>query len=244
MKKYIFAAVALFLALGSALLFTEMATTYSTLVDEDETETSEIAIAPESTETGAIVNVRMETSMGEVLLELYPEKAPETVRNFLSYTNAGTYDGTLFHRIISGFMNQGGGYKLDYEEVDLFQRIINAFKNLVGGYTPDYAQVEMQRPIPNEAYNGLKNLRGTIAMARTSAPHSATSQFFINTADNSMLDHTGRNMSGWGYAVFGKVVSGMEVIDNMAAVQTGSVGPFSQDAPLTPIIIQKMTEVK
>lgn len=220
MKKYIFAAVALFLALGSALLFTEMATTYTTLVDEEAAESSEIAIAPESTATGAVVNVRMETSMGEVLLELYPDRAPETVRNFLSYTNAGTYDGTLFHRIISGFMNQGGGY------------------------TPDYVKVETQRPIPNEAYNGLKNLRGTIAMARTSAPHSATSQFFINTADNTMLDHTGKNMSGWGYAVFGKVVSGMEVIDNMAAVQTGSAGPFSQDAPLTPVIIQKMTEVK
>lgn len=220
MKKYFFAAIALFLALGSALLFTEMAGTYSTLVDEEVAESSEIAIAPESTETGAIVNVRMETSMGEVLLELYPDRAPETVKNFLSYTNAGTYDGTLFHRIISGFMNQGGGY------------------------TPDYVKVEMQQPIPNEAYNGLKNLRGTIAMARTSAPHSATSQFFINTADNTMLDHTGKNMSGWGYAVFGKVVSGMEVIDNMASVQTGSAGPFSQDAPLTPVIIQKMTEVK
>ncbi len=220
MKKYTFAAIALFLALGSGLLFNEMAGTYSTLIDEETAESSEIAIAPESTETGAIVNVRMETSMGEVLLELYPERAPETVRNFLSYTNAGTYDGTLFHRIISGFMNQGGGY------------------------TPDYAKVEMQRPIPNEAYNGLKNLRGTIAMARTSAPHSATSQFFINTADNTMLDHTGKNMSGWGYAVFGKVVSGMKVIDNMASVQTGSAGPFSQDAPLTPVIIQKMTEVK
>lgn len=220
MKKYIFAAVALFLALGSALLFTEMASTYTTLVDEEVAESSQLAIASESTATGAVVNVRMETSMGDVLLELYPDRAPESVRNFLSYTHAGTYDGTLFHRIISGFMNQGGGY------------------------TPDYVKVEMQRPIPNEAYNGLKNLRGTIAMARTSAPHSATSQFFINTADNTMLDHTGKTMSGWGYAVFGKVVRGMEVIDNMAAVQTGSAGPFSQDAPLTPVIIQKMTEVK
>ena len=220
MKKYFFAAIALFLGIGSVMLFTQMAGTYSTLVDEEVAESSEITIAPESTATGTIVNVRMETSMGEVLLELYPDRAPETVKNFLSYTNAGTYDGTLFHRIINGFMNQGGGY------------------------TVDYVKAETQRPIPNEAYNGLKNLRGTIAMARTSAPHSATSQFFINTADNTMLDHTGKNMSGWGYAVFGKVVSGMEVIDNMAGVQTGSVGPFSQDAPLTPIIIQKMTEVK
>ncbi|MCK4710634.1 MAG: peptidylprolyl isomerase [Gammaproteobacteria bacterium] len=158
--------------------------------------------------------------MGEVILELYPDKAPETVKNFLYYTNAGAYDGTIFHRIIQGFMNQGGGYSTDYKKT------------------------KAQRPISNEAFNGLKNQRGTIAMARSTAPHSATNQFFINTADNAMLDHTGKNMRGWGYAVFGKVSTGMEVIEAMAAVQTGSAAHFSKDAPQKQIVILHMSEVK
>lgn len=220
MKKYIFAALALILGAGSVYLFTELAQTYTTLTDDAEVVTQDTTILTDPNDLGAIINVKMETSMGEVVLEIYPDKAPETVRNFLSYTNAGTYDGTLFHRVIKDFMNQGGGYNADY------------------------VQVETQRPISNEASNGLKNLRGTIAMARTSAPHSATSQFFINTANNSFLDHTGKNMSGWGYAVFGKVVSGMDVIDAMSEVETGADGPFGQDVPKQPIVILKMTEIK
>lgn len=220
MKKYFFAAIALFLGAGSVLMFLELSHTYTTLNDGEAIEPQETAILADPTSLGSIINVKMETSMGEVMLEIYPDKAPETVKNFLYYTNNGTYDGTIFHRVIKGFMNQGGGYTIDYAEKDT------------------------QRPISNEAYNGLKNLRGTIAMARTSAPHSATSQFFINTADNSFLDHTGKNMSGWGYAVFGKVVQGMEVIEQMSEVETGADGPFGQDVPKQPIVILKMTEVK
>ncbi len=173
-----------------------------------------------SVDEASVVKIKMETSMGEIMLELYPDKAPETVKNFLNYTNAGTYDGTIFHRVIKGFMNQGGGF------------------------TKDYKKVSTNKPIPNEAFNGLKNLRGTIAMARTGNPHSATNQFFINTKDNSFLNHTGKNSSGWGYAVFGKVIDGMYVMDKMASVKTGADGPFGQDVPKEQITIIKMSEVK
>ncbi|MDH5389354.1 MAG: peptidylprolyl isomerase [Gammaproteobacteria bacterium] len=219
MKKYFFATIALFLGLGSALLFIELSQSYTTLTDAEPTENQQTMIMTDPTNIGRIINVKMETSMGEVILELYPEKAPETVKNFLYYTNAGSYDGTIFHRVIKGFMNQGGGYTSNYEKIDT------------------------QQPISNEAFNGLKNLTGTIAMARTSAPHSATNQFFINTADNGNLDHTGKNMRGWGYAVFGKISSGIEVMENIANVQTGADGPFAQDAPVKQIIIIKMSEM-
>ncbi|MFC1588891.1 peptidylprolyl isomerase [Pseudomonadota bacterium] len=220
MKKYFFPAIALFIGIASVFLFLELSRTYTTLNDSEAVATQETAILTDPTNMGRIVNVRMETTMGEVMLELYPDKAPETVKNFLSYTNTGAYDGTIFHRVIKGFMNQGGGY------------------------TTDYVKKKTQRPISNEAYNGLKNLRGTIAMARTNAPHSATSQFFINTADNYMLNHTEKSLGGWGYAVFGKVVSGMDVMDDIANEKTGSAGPFSQDAPQQQIIILKMSEVQ
>ena len=164
--------------------------------------------------------VKMETSMGEVTIELYPEQAPRSVANFLGYVNDGSYDGTIFHRVIKNFMNQGGGYDKDYT------------KRSTG------------MPIPNEAFNGLKNERGTVAMARTNAPHSATNQFFINTADNAFLDHTEKSMRGWGYAVFGRVVSGMEVMDKIADTKTGSSGPFQQDAPLEQVVIVKVSEIK
>lgn len=164
--------------------------------------------------------VLMETSKGNVTLELYPDKAPKTVENFLSYTNAGSYDETIFHRVIKGFMNQGGGF------------------------TTDYKKVETNAPIPNEAFNGLKNNRGTIAMARTNAPHSATNQFFINTANNTALDHTEKSMRGWGYAVFGKVISGMDVIDRIANVKTGIGFEGRGDVPQEQVIILKMTEIK
>lgn len=164
--------------------------------------------------------VRMETSKGTLIIELYPDKAPKTVENFLNYVNAGTYDGTIFHRVIPGFMNQGGGY------------------------TPDYKKVDTSAPVMNEADNGLKNTRGTIAMARTNDPNSATNQFFINTVDNAFLDHTGKNPRGWGYCVFGTVVDGMDVMDRIAKIPTGAGGPFGQDVPQEQAIIQKVSVIE
>lgn len=164
--------------------------------------------------------VKMETSKGTIIMELYPDKAPVSVANFLQYVNAGAYDGTIFHRVIKNFMNQGGGF------------------------TSDYTKVETRDPIKNEADNGLKNLNLTVAMARTGEPHSATNQFFINTADNAFLDHTGKSMRGWGYAVFGKVVEGENIVGAISRVKTGPGGPFSKDAPVMPIIIKKITEIK
>lgn len=164
--------------------------------------------------------VKMETSKGTIIIELYPDKAPKSVANFLGYVNAGHYDGTIFHRVIKDFMNQGGGFDIDYKKLDA------------------------KDPIPNEAFNGLKNLKFTVAMARTNAPHSATNQFFINTADNAFLDHTEKSMRGWGYTVFGKVVEGENIVGAISRVPTGPGGPFAKDAPRTPIIIEKMTEIK
>ncbi len=164
--------------------------------------------------------VKMETTKGTMIIELYPDKAPVTVANFLAYVNAGAYDGTVFHRVIKGFMNQGGGFDTDYKKVD----------------TKD--------PIKNEADNGLKNKEFTIAMARTGEPHSATNQFFINTSDNYALDHSGKSMRGWGYTVFGKVIEGQNVSGAISRTATGSGGPFSTDVPRTQIIITKVTEIK
>jgi peptidyl-prolyl cis-trans isomerase B (cyclophilin B) len=164
--------------------------------------------------------VRMETTKGVVVIELYPDKAPKTVENFLRYVNEGKYDGTIFHRVIIRFMNQGGGF------------------------TPDFKKVETFAPIKNEADNGLKNKRGTIAMARTGDPHSATNQFFVNTVDNAFLDHTGKTPRGWGYCVFATVVDGMDVMDRIAKVPTGASGPFQQDVPQEEILIQKMSVIE
>jgi len=163
--------------------------------------------------------VRMETTKGVVVIELYPDKAPKTVENFLRYVNEGKYDGTIFHRVIKRFMNQGGGF------------------------TPDFHKVETFAPIKNEADNGLKNKRGTIAMARTGDPHSATNQFFVNTVDNAFLDHTSKSPSGWGYCVFATVVDGMDVMDRIAKVPTGANGPFQQDVPMEEILIQKVSVI-
>jgi cyclophilin family peptidyl-prolyl cis-trans isomerase len=164
--------------------------------------------------------VRMETTKGVVVIELYPDKAPKTVENFLRYVNEGKYDGTIFHRVIKRFMNQGGGF------------------------TPDFKKVETYAPIKNEADNGLKNKRGTIAMARTGDPHSATNQFFVNTVDNAFLDHTSKSPSGWGYCVFATVVDGMDVMDRIAKVPTGASGPFQQDVPQEEILIQKVSVIE
>lgn len=161
----------------------------------------------------AAPSVEMQTSMGMIVIELDSEKAPISVKNFLQYAKDGYYNGTIFHRVIDGFMIQGGGFTKDM------------------GEKPTGAQ------IPNEAKNGLKNTRGTIAMARRAEPHSATAQFFINHKDNSALDYPSRD--GWGYAVFGKVTQGLEVVDKIAKVRTGNRGMF-QDVPVEPVVIQSV----
>ena len=157
----------------------------------------------------------IETSMGTITVELDDAKAPITVKNFIDYAQAGHYDGTIFHRVIDGFMIQGGGF------------------------TKDMNQKETRAPIKNEAANGLKNARGTLAMARTMVVDSATSQFFINLVDNEFLDYRGPDPRMFGYAVFGKVTDGMEVVDRIAKVKTGFAGPH-QNVPEEPVIIRKV----
>ena len=158
--------------------------------------------------------VKLKTNRGDIVLKLDTARAPITVYNFLNYVNSGHYDGTIFHRVIPGFMIQGGGYATDYSEIP----------------TND--------PIPNESGNGLSNQPGTIAMARTNLPHTATSQFFINVSDNLKLDP---KPSRWGYTVFGTVVDGMDVVDAIAAIPTGPGGPFPTDVPQSMVIINKAT---
>lgn len=161
--------------------------------------------------------VEVKTSLGSITIELYPEKAPKTVENFLQYARDGFYKGTLFHRVIPGFMIQGGGFNQAFE------------------------QKPTRSPIENEAGNGLKNEVGTIAMARTNNPHSATAQFFINVADNRFLNHTAPTVRGYGYTVFGKVIKGMDVVGKIAATPTGQGGPFPQDAPQQAILIEDIS---
>lgn len=164
--------------------------------------------------------VVMSTNMGDIHIELAEDKAPKTVANFLGYVEDKHYDGTVFHRVISNFMIQGGGF------------------------TEDMRQKKTKAPVQNEADNGLGNKRGTIAMARTSAPHSATSQFFINVVDNDFLNFKSKNSNGWGYAVFGTVVKGMEVADKIRAVPTGPAGPFRRDAPRETVVINSVRVLK
>ena len=161
-------------------------------------------------------HVTIATTVGQMTLELDADNAPKTVENFLAYASIGFYDGTIFHRVINNFMIQGGGFTTDME------------------------QKPTQAPVDNEANNGLKNERGTIAMARTQDPHSATAQFFINVQDNDFLNHTGENMQGWGYTVFGKITQGEDVLDKIRCVQTGSQGGH-QDVPTEPIIIESIS---
>lgn len=158
--------------------------------------------------------IKLTTNHGVITLELDAEKAPKTVENFIAYVESGHYDGTIFHRVIKDFMIQGGGME------------------------PGMKQKETRDPIENEAANGLKNVRGSIAMARTNDPHSATAQFFINTVDNDFLDFRAPSGSGWGYCVFGQVVEGLDVVDKIRAVPTGSKG-FHQDVPKEDVIIEK-----
>ncbi|MFI5616571.1 peptidylprolyl isomerase [Streptomyces sp. NPDC051567] len=157
---------------------------------------------------------KLTTNFGDIVIDLDEEKAPATVANFLSYVANGHYEGTIFHRVIPGFMNQGGGF------------------------TADMNQKPTRTPVKNEAANGLKNLTYTVAMARTSDPHSATAQFFVNTADNAFLDHTAPTPGGFGYAVFGTVTEGRDVVDAIAAVRTGRAGGHG-DVPVEPVVIEK-----
>jgi len=160
--------------------------------------------------------VEVATNFGTFVIQLDQARAPKSVENFLKYVDSKHYDGTIFHRIIPTFMVQGGGYDAQYEKK------------------------RTQPPIQNEADNGLKNKRGTVAMARTGDPHSATAQWFVNVVDNAFLDHTSKDERGWGYAVFGKVTDGMDVVDKIKAVKTGANGPFAKDAPDDPVVIKQV----
>jgi len=161
--------------------------------------------------------IALYTNLGTLHLELYPEKSPKSVANFVKYVQDSFYDGTIFHRVIEGFMIQGGGLDLRLEKK------------------------KTRDPVVNEADNGLLNEKFTISMARTGDPHSATAQFFINTADNDFLNHKVKEPSGWGYAVIGKMIGGMQIAEWMSKAPTGPAGPFSSDVPITPMVIEKAT---
>lgn len=163
--------------------------------------------------------VRIKTNLGDIVVELDPQRAPKTVENFLSYVRSGHYNGTIFHRVIDGFMIQGGGFDADFN-----QRPTND-------------------PVGNEADNGLVNEIGTVAMARTSDPHSATAQFFINVGNNEFLNHTAKSPQGWGYAVFGKVTEGMETVDAMRQVKTGARPPY-KDVPVETVTIESAEAIE
>jgi cyclophilin family peptidyl-prolyl cis-trans isomerase len=165
------------------------------------------------------LKVILDTTKGQITIELYPGKAPGTVKNFLAYVDAGSYNGTIFHRAIPNFMIQGGGFASDMQ------------------------QKPTRPPIKIESDNGLKNLRGTIAMARTQDPNSATAQFFISSADNDFLNFKDKTVQGWGYAVFGKVVQGMEVVDEISKVKTGAKGSH-RDVPVDPVVITAAKRAK
>ena len=169
--------------------------------------------------------VKFVTSAGEFIVEVYPDKTPKTAENFLSYVRDGHYNGTLFHRVINNFMVQGGGYDTKYNE-----------KNTRPPIKHEGAEAK--------ANGGLRNTVGTLSMARTNNPHSASAQFFINVKDNDFLDHQSTTSQGWGYVAFGKVISGMDVINRIKALPTGPGGPFPTDVPQTPVVIQSATLVK
>jgi cyclophilin family peptidyl-prolyl cis-trans isomerase len=178
-----------------------------------------LAIFGTSEASASNPKVLLKTSKGDITLELFADKAPLTVKNFLDYVDAQFYDGLIFHRVIKGFMIQGGGMQ------------------------PGMKEKATRAPIQNEAANGLKNLAGTLAMARTNEPHSASAQFFINTVDNSFLDHTDKSPRGWGYAVFGKVTKGMDVVKKIEAVETG-LAAGHRDVPKKDVVIQKVERIK
>lgn len=177
------------------------------------------APASETSETSSNPRVVFETTKGTFTAEIYEDKAPKTAANFLNYVDAGFYDGTIFHRVIPQFMAQGGGF------------------------TPDMTKKDTRAPIPNEANNGLKNERGTLAMARTGNPHSATAQFFVNVVPNPSLDHRSEDVRGWGYAVFGRVVDGMDVVDAIVSVPTTRRNGMG-DVPVEPVVIRSARRAK
>lgn len=187
-----------------------------TLALAQDTGTAAESVAAEPVAAAPAPRVALHTNLGDIIIELDPVKAPLSSENFLTYVKDGFYNGTVFHRVIDNFMAQGGGF------------------------TADLQQKPTRAPIRNEANNGLSNLRGTIAMARTGDPHSANSQFFINLVDNPRLDHV-NEQSGmtWGYAVFGKVVEGMDVVDKIRAIPTGGQGPFRTDVPTQAVVIER-----
>ena len=181
--------------------------------------TTTLSFATENNMSDTPSKVKLTTSLGEIIIQLNPEKAPISSANFLAYVTEGFYNGTIFHRVIPGFMAQGGGFDTDFN------------------------QKAVHDPIKNEADNGLANKRGTLAMARTNVPDSATAQFFINYKDNASLNHTSPTSSGWGYAVFGEVIEGMDIVDAMAKQPTGNRGGH-QDVPKTDIIVEKAEVIK
>ncbi len=178
-----------------------------------------LVAAAETQKKPANPQVRITTNLGVIEAELYADKAPLTVKNFMSYVERGFYNGTIFHRVMSGFMIQGGGF-------------VSGLKQKSTGVL-----------VKNEADNGLKNLTGTLAMARTPDPHSASSQFFINTVNNAMLDHRDKTDRGWGYAVFGKVTKGMDVVKKIESTQTRTVGPF-ENVPVYDVVIERVEQIK
>jgi peptidyl-prolyl cis-trans isomerase B (cyclophilin B) len=181
--------------------------------------TATTSFATENKMSNENPKVKLTTSLGDIVIQLNHEKAPISSENFLTYVNEGFYNGTIFHRVIKDFMAQGGGFDTSFKQ------------------KTSHAEIQ------NEADNGLKNTRGSIAMARTNMPHSASAQFFINYKDNSFLDHSGKNASGWGYAVFAEVIEGMEIVDKMATQPTGSRNGY-QDVPKTDIVIEKAELIK
>ncbi len=200
------------------LLLSFLLISFTTFAGAESQPESDSATAKETGKASEPVQIVISTSKGDIKLELYADKAPKTVENFLKYVDEGFYEGTIFHRVINGFMIQGGGFDADFQK-----------KNT-------------HSPVDNEAKNGLKNLRGTIAMARTADPHSATAQFFINHKNNTALDYPSRD--GWGYCVFGKVTEGMDVVDEIAKTPTGPNKFVGRDAPKESIEIKKVSVVK
>ncbi len=219
-KQWVWLTVGLFLAMFSLSCTgcgEEPAPDETPVEESAEVETAPPEVAPEPApaEAGSDITypvIEMTTSLGTIKLELYPDKAPKTVENFLSYVRSGFFDGTIFHRVVPDFVIQGGGF------------------------TADMTKKDTEAPIENEADNGLLNGRGTICMARTNDPHSATSQFFINTKDNPPLDHRDKS-SGWGYAVFGKITEGLDVVDAIEAVPTTTRDGY-RDVPVEPVLIE------
>ena len=204
------------LTLAASLFFGSTAAAQATDKPKAEAPKTEAPKADPTKNEEKTVYVLMTTSMGDITIELNNEKAPISTQNFLSYVDSGHYAGTVFHRVIDGFMVQGGGYDENLEKKPT------------------------RNAIPNEADNGLKNVVGTVAMARTNDPHSATAQFFVNVKDNAFLDHKEKAGPGWGYAVFGKVTSGMDVVNQIKGVTTGSKGSFAKDAPLENVVIKSI----